>query len=192
VQDDRQLLNDVVNSLSSAPGPVRPGLIGGDSETYRIDLRDYELSDVDGPIVVGNTSFVDAWEAIKDNTQYGVRFQGDQAENVQLLTGTTVPLLFLDALVDGATTAGLPVQDADPLQAVLDTFSQDVDLDTAAGDVLFPPALFAQEINRLDPALRGLESGLSIERDDWSALYVDTLCIVTIANENRPADELCQ
>jgi hypothetical protein len=190
--DDRQQLGDLVLSLSQQSPAAPPQLIGGDTETFRIDLRDYGLSDADGPFVANGTSFVDGWEAIAGNTPYAVEFQGDQAENVILLAGTLSPVLFLDALADGASRAGLPVNDPDPIADVLEAFDEDVDLATVAGDTLFPDELLAREIPRLDPALSGLDDGFSVDRDDWSALYVNTLCIVTVANENRPVDAVCQ
>jgi hypothetical protein len=190
LDDDRALLS-VLDSLATVTVRNAPTPIGGETETYRVDLRDYGLSSADGPLIVGDVSFVDAWEAIVRSTVYAVPFQGDQAENVQLLTGTTVPLLFLDSFVAGARGAALPRRDPAPIEAVVDTFSADVDLDTAAGDVLVPSDSMGNELARLDPLLAELGDGSRVDRDQWSALYVQTLCIMTVANENRPTTDVC-
>jgi hypothetical protein len=189
--DDRQLLASLMNSLSPQPTAVQPELIPGDPETFRIDLRDYDLDDSQGPFVVAQTSFADGWEAIAGNTPYAVEFKGDQAENVQLLTFTQYPVLFLDAVADGASAAGLPLNSPGFVGAVLAPFDLDVDLGTAAGDLLFPADLMVNEINRLDPALSGLDDGFKIDRDDWGGLYVNSLCVVSVANQNRPSDRAC-
>jgi hypothetical protein len=189
--DDRLLLRSVLSSLATQGSAGQAALILGGTETVRIDLRDYGLSDIEGPVIANGNSFVDAWEAIISNTKYAVEFQGDQAENVILLTNTVSPVLFFDAVVDGASAAGLPLNDPAFMEVALRSFDLDVDLATAAGDLLYPPDLLVNEIIRLDPAVSGLDQGFRIDRDDWGFLYVNSLCIVSPANENRPTDERC-
>jgi hypothetical protein len=191
VLDDRAALTDVIQGFSQAAQVVAPELIPGDTETFRFDLRDYALDDSHGPFAVGQVQFVDAWEAIAGNTPYAVEFQGDRAENVKFSANTLSPVLFLDAVVDGATRAGLPTDDPAALADALDAFDQDVDLDVVGGDTLFPPELLANEVNRLDPALAGIDDGFKVDRDDWGGLYANSLCVLSVANENRPTDEVC-
>jgi hypothetical protein len=88
--------------------------------------------------------------------------------------------------------AGVPAGTrTDPVSDSFLRFQRDVKLEVAAGDVHFPRALFERENNRFDPALRGLKSGFAVDRDDWAALYTDTLCVVQVAARNRPLAELC-
>lgn len=380
LEDDRQALSKLVNSVSRETRIRQPALIRGETDTYRIDLRDYELDAASGAFEVDGVAFADGWEAIVGNSPFAVEFQGDQAENVQLLANTIAPVLFADALADAVVRgnlyyalvgipdnqaeleqnlgidfaaddlqdiairgganidgrdfiaqrneqpvgglaywqvadfgprqggifedplgdlrgerevvyhlpngllgfalfdaggarleassvqfddslndfayvvprsplrryaqgfafedqvrqdvldnpidygqiaeitdllerypaelaeiveqdallyasalarAGVPLNAREPINAVLDQFDLDVDLATVAGDVLFPPDALANEVNRLDPALSGLDNGFRVDRDDWGALYVNTLCITSVANENRPADQVC-
>jgi hypothetical protein len=382
LDDDRQALSKLLNSISRETAVSAPEPIPGVTDTYRIDLRSYGLDDSTGPFQVGNVQYVDGWEAIIDTSPFAVEFQGDQAENVVLLANTLVPVLFADALADavaqgdlyyallgipatraelelnvgvdfaaddaqgitvraganidgrdfiaqrneqpvGGLTywqvadfgprqggifddplgdlrgerevifnlpngllgfalfaadgarieassvlgddeleggvysvarsplrryalgfafqdelradalqnqidyaqvadfdellntypdeaslaeiisldnvlytaalarAGVPLSASEPISGVLDQFDEDVALATVAGDVLFPPELLAGEVNRLDPALSGLDNGFRVDRDDWATLYANTLCITSVASENRPADEVC-
>lgn len=382
LDDDRLALSKLLNSISRKAQIRQPELIQGDTDTYRFDLRDYGLDFSSGPFGVGNVEYDDGWEAIIDNTPFAVELQGDQAENVQLLTNTTVPLLFADALADAASNgdlyyalvgipetraelelnvgvdfaeqdaqnitiragassdgrdfiaqrneqpvgglaywqvadfgprqggifddplgalrgereviyhlpngsyafalfdaagarlvassvlsddalesgvysvarsplrryaqgfafedqlrqdvlenpidygqiaeitdlldryptqeelqeiigldnalygnalarAGVPSGAPEPISAVLDRFDRDVDIVAVGGDLLFPAEILENEVPRLDPALSALDDGLAVARDDWAALYLNTLCIISVANENRPTNEVC-
>jgi len=382
LEDDRRALSKLLNSVSRETQIRQPELISGDTDTYRINLRDYGLDDANGLVEVDGVQFADGWEAIIGNSPFAVEFQGDQAENAILLTGTTVPVLFADALADAVSDgnlyhglvgvpatraeleqdlgvdfaaddlqgitiraganidgrdfiaqrneqpvgglfywqvadfglrqggifdaplgdlrgerevlfslpngllgfalfgangarleessvlsdegredgvyrvaasplrryargfafedqvredvlenlidyaenndidelltvypdadtleliidgdndlyasalarAGVPQNAGEPISAVLDQFAEDVDLADVGGDVLFPPDVLAGEVNRLDPALSGLDNGFRVDRDDWAALYVNTLCITSVAQENRPVDQVC-
>jgi hypothetical protein len=110
LEDDRFAMNKFINSISQE-NSIREAVEVQDPEgsktIFRIDLRDYALDDSNGPFVVNNESFVDGWEAIIGNNNFAVQFQGDQAENVQLLSGTTVPLMFSDAVIDEASFGNL-------------------------------------------------------------------------------------
>jgi len=79
----------------------------------------------------------------------------------------------------------------DPVASTFIRFDRDVDLQAFAGDLHFPADLLENEIVRLDPALSGLDNGFSVDRDDIKGLFVNSLCVVTVANENRPADQVC-
>lgn len=376
----RQALSKALNGVSRETAIRQPTRIPGNTETYRLDLRDYGLDDSQGPFIVDGVSFVDGWEAIGSNDPFAVEFEGDQAENVSLLAGSTVPLLFGGSLVDvvtsgavyygllgipdtqleleqqlgidvaaddtqqitvragrnvngrdfvaerheqpvgglyywqtadfglrdgalftdplgalrgerevvyslpngllgfalydaagqrlaqsgvltdaaeelgsyragrsslrryaqgfafedqvrqdvldnpidyaqtiqitdllerypaelpeivesdaqivqlGLARAGLPENVPEPITSLLAAFKADVDIAIVAGDVLFPQAALENEINRLDPALSGLDNGFRVDRDDWSALYVNSLCILSVASENRPSTQAC-
>jgi hypothetical protein len=380
LEPHRQALSKALNGISHETQVTVPEAIPGVTETYRIDLRDYGLDDTSGPFLVDNVQYVDGWEAIIDRDPFAVEFQGDQAENVQLLTNTLAPVLLADSFVDQVTSGalyyglvgipgtqleleqqlgidlvaddeqnitvrggrnvagrdfvaerheqpiggftywqiadfglrqgalftdamgplrgerevvynlpngllgfalfdaagqrldqssvlsdtaeeggvyravssplrrysqgfvfedevrqdvlvntieyaqefeitdflerypaelgeiveldarlvlaalgrtGLPAGAAEPITRVLDAFAADVDLAVVAGDTLFPEESLQNEVNRLDPALSGLDNGFRVDRDDWATLYVNTLCVVSVASENRPTDEVC-
>jgi mono/diheme cytochrome c family protein len=400
LEQDRFALNKFINSISTET-QVRQAEEVTDPQRsktiYRIDLRDYGLDDSKGPFIVDNVSFVDGWEAIIGNNNFAVQFQGDQAENVILLSNTLVPVMFSDAIIDEASNGNLyygllrlsdnrdqiqadlgldlagdldqditvragttnsaisqqerlmqrneqpvgglyyyesfdldpnvagdsifdnplefdqnangseavfslpnglqayaifdenglrleespilfdnitqndnvmrvgvscsnchvaglvPFQDqvrdfsidnqidaaaaaaavgqqfedildlypdaadlkrtfdtdsaifqnalvragvpssqkTDPIAQTFVRFDKDADINVIAGLVGFPAANLAREVNRLDPQLSGLDNGFKIDIDDFKGLYENTLCVVTVANENRPLDQVC-
>jgi hypothetical protein len=400
LEQDRFAMNKFINGISQDTRIVQPVEVR-DAENsksiYRIDLRDYDLDDSNGPFEVNGEQFVDGWEAIIGNNNFAVEFQGDQAENVNLLSNTLVPVMFSDAIIDeasignlyygllrlddtrdevqaalgldlvadldqditvraGTTTSEISEQEAlaqrnlqavgglyywerfdldpdvagesvlaDPLnfdqnsngsqavfslpnglqayiifdaagnrleespilfdnvtqndnvmragiscqtchaqglvpfedqvrefsldnridaaaaaaavglefEDILDLypdendlqgvfeedsslyqralvsagvpsslasepisqtfvrFDRDVDLTVVAGLVGFPVDALKNEVNRLDPALSGLDNGFKVDIDDFKGLYANSLCVVSVANENRPADQVC-
>jgi hypothetical protein len=400
LEQDRFAMNKFINSISQET-QVRRAVEVRDAENsksiYRIDLRDYALDDANGPFEVNGEVFVDGWEAIIGNNNFAVEFQGDQAENVILLSNTIVPVMFSDAIIDEASfgnlyygllrlddtrdevqavlgldlagdldqditvragtstseiseqerlaqrneqnvgglyywesfdldpdlagnsifddplnfdqnangseavfslpnglqayiifdengnrleespilfdnitqndnvmragvscmnchaqglvpfedqvrafvldnqidaaaaaaavglefedildlypeqndlqaqleadssiylrslsAAGVPTsQSGDPISTTFVRFDRDVDLQVVAGLVHFPADALENEVNRLDPALGGLDNGFRVDVDDFKALYANTLCVVSVANENRPADQVC-
>jgi len=113
LEQDRWAMNKFINSISQNGGVQQATEIPdreNSKSIYRIDLRDYDLDVTEGPfdpngLVQG--PFDDGWEAIIANNNYAVEFQGDQADSIELLTGTTVPVLFSDALIDEASQANL-------------------------------------------------------------------------------------
>jgi len=86
--------------------------------------------------------------------------------------------------------AGVPVSGIDPISNVFIRFDQDVTLATAAGDLGIEPARLQQNLDLLDPALAILERD-EIDRDDFAALYVNSLCILSVVNENAPVQQVC-
>jgi hypothetical protein len=400
LEQDVYAMNKFFNSISSETSvqpaeEIRDAV--GSKSIFRIDLRDYGLDDSQGPFEVNGEQFVDGWEAIIGNNNFAIEFQGDQAENVQLLSNTLVPVMFSDAIIDeasfgnlyygllllddtrdevqaalgldlagdldqditvraGTTTseisqqerliqrneqpvgglyyyesfdldpdvagnsilddplnfdqnangseavfslpnglqayiifdengnrleespilfdnitqndnvmragvscsnchaqglvpfddqvrpfvlenqidaaaaaaavglefedildlypendefqdildqdsslyrgalsrAGVPTSEReDPIARTFVRFDGDVDLQRVAGLLHFPADLLENEVNRLDPALSGLDNGFRVDVDDFKGLYANSLCVVTVANENRPADQVC-
>ncbi len=86
--------------------------------------------------------------------------------------------------------ANLPIQGVDPISFVFLRFDQDVTLADAAGDLGITPDDLEQELNDLDPALGILEQS-RLDRDDFTAVYVNSLCILSEVNENQPLDDVC-
>lgn len=110
LEADRWAMNKFINGISQR-GTIKEATqindLAGSKSLYRIDLRDYDLDVTNGPFVVNGINFDDGWEAIIGNNNYAVEFQGDSADNVNLLSGTTVPLMYSDAIIDEATVGNL-------------------------------------------------------------------------------------
>jgi len=95
--------------------------------------------------------------------------------------------------------AGVPLNGSDPISDTFFRFDRDVLIADVAGDLLFgveggrisPADALAENIARLDPALAGLDNGVPVDRDDWKGLYVNTLCITSVSEDNRPLAQEC-
>jgi hypothetical protein len=96
---DRFAVIKAVNSLSTESRIVVPEAIDADETIYRIDLRAYGW---DRATSVGGVAFDDKWEAILDATPLAVELEGDEADEAKLRSGTTVPVIFADSLIDAA------------------------------------------------------------------------------------------
>ena len=101
---ERQALVKTLNMVSTRASMGAPVAIDDDELIYRIDIRDY---DWDRDINVGGQQFRDGWEAIINTSPYAVPFQGQDADNVREDTGTDVPIMNADALLDVATIGDL-------------------------------------------------------------------------------------
>ncbi|HEU4576855.1 MAG TPA: cytochrome c [Polyangiaceae bacterium] len=88
------------------------------------------------------------------------------------------------------TTAGLPLQGGDPVSNVFLRFDADVTLADAAGDLGVTPDDLADALNDLDPSLAVLER-TTVDRDDFTEVYLDSLCELTFTLENQPEAAVC-
>jgi serine/threonine-protein kinase len=88
------------------------------------------------------------------------------------------------------TQAAVPLQGLDPIANVFLRFDQDLSLATAAGDLGVTPAVLEDELDLLDPVLAVLDGGV-LDRDDFAAVYVNSLCELSIVNENQPLVQVC-
>jgi mono/diheme cytochrome c family protein len=101
---DRNAMVKMMNMLSikAKIGKVLP--VNQTQTLYRIDLRDF---DWDRAIQVENRPFDDVWEAIIDANPYAVPFVGDDADDARADTGTDVPVMFADQMMNVATIGNL-------------------------------------------------------------------------------------
>jgi serine/threonine-protein kinase len=86
--------------------------------------------------------------------------------------------------------ADLPIQGGDPVSNVFLRFDQDVRAEDAAGDLGLTPDDLRDNLDLLNPVLSVLDRG-SIDRDDFTALYIDSLCRLSTPLENQPDVAVC-
>ena len=86
--------------------------------------------------------------------------------------------------------AGLPTTGGDSVANVFLRFDADVRLEDAAGDLGVTPQDLEDNLNLLDPVMTVLRRG-TISRDDFTALYISSLCELTFIQENRPDEAVC-
>jgi hypothetical protein len=86
--------------------------------------------------------------------------------------------------------AALPVQGGDPVSNVFLRFDQDMRLEDAAGDLGVTPDDLRDNLDLLDPTLSIL-SRSTVDRDDFTNVYIESLCELTVTLENRPEANVC-
>jgi hypothetical protein len=86
--------------------------------------------------------------------------------------------------------ANLPVSGADPVSATFLRFDRDMFLKDAAGDLGATIDELSDELDNLDPSLTVLDNG-TIDRDDFTAVYVASLCVMSVVLENQPDAAVC-
>jgi hypothetical protein len=87
--------------------------------------------------------------------------------------------------------ADLPVQGGDPVSSVFLRFDQDLRVQDAAGDLGLTPDDLKQNLDLLNPVLSVLNKG-TLDRDDFTAVYVDSLCILSSFLDNQPEQAVCE
>jgi mono/diheme cytochrome c family protein len=120
---DRNAMVKMMNMLSikAKVGKVTP--VNQTQTLYRIDLRDFDWNRA---IEVENEPFDDVWEAIVEANPYAVPFVGDDADDARADTGTDVPVMFADQMLNVATIGNLyyAIIDVD-INQTLGTFISD-------------------------------------------------------------------
>lgn len=86
--------------------------------------------------------------------------------------------------------ADLPIRGADPVSSVFLRFVRDMTLADAAGDLGVSAPELRETIQLLDPRL-GILRERTIDRDDFTAVYVASLCIMSDVLDNRPEEAAC-
>jgi mono/diheme cytochrome c family protein len=131
LDNDRQALIKMVNSLSNQTRVVAPEAINTDRTIYKIDLRDYGW---DRAISVNGTAFTDVWEAIAGNNAYAVQFTGDDADRAIEDAGTNFPVMLADSMLDAATIGNLyyAIIEVDVAQTIDDFILNQLQVDVVA------------------------------------------------------------
>jgi mono/diheme cytochrome c family protein len=89
------------------------------------------------------------------------------------------------------TDLGLPIQGVEPVSFVFLRFDEDVTLADAAGDLGLSAEELEDELGGdLDPILQVLD-GSRLDRDDFTDLYVNSLCILQVVGDNAPVQQVC-
>jgi serine/threonine-protein kinase len=86
--------------------------------------------------------------------------------------------------------ADLPIQGGDPVSSVFLRFDQDLRIADAAGDLGLTPDDLADNLDLLDPVLSVLDQG-TLDRDDFTNVYIDSLCRLSTPLENQPDVAVC-
>jgi len=177
-QEESQILFDRVQNDNTMKGGIScmtchpNGLINLEDEVHDFAL-DNEI-DVSQAAVDAGGEFEDVIDLYRDNAELKEIVATDVTDYRAALSKTKVPL-----------------NGSDPVSDTFVRFDKDVKIADFAGDLHYPLASLNRDIARLDPALSGLDNGKTVDRDDASGLYVNSLCITSVANENRPADQEC-
>lgn len=97
-----------------------------------------------------------------------------------------------DVLATALARIGIDLEDApEPASEAFLRFDLDVDLATAAGALLVSAEELENNLALLDPALGALAGG-SVDRDDFNLLYAESLCILSVVNENVVDPASCE
>jgi len=145
------------------------------------------------------TGFIPVVDEVRDIAIANARDIGLNRDEVEQLEGIYVsPQEFARQVTDDSDgfykralqQADLPVQGGDPVSNVFLRFDQDMRLADAAGDLGLTPDDLDDNLDLLDPVLSTLDRN-TIDRDDFTAVYVDSLCILSTALENQPDVAVC-
>jgi len=79
----------------------------------------------------------------------------------------------------------------EPVSQSFADFDADVDLATAAGDLLISAEELRQDLDLLDPVFSVLGGGGKLDRDDFNALYANAACILTVVLDNQVDPAFC-
>jgi hypothetical protein len=122
----------------------------------------------------------------------------DRDEIEQLEAIYVSPTVFAKQAKDDSTVfyqsalqrANLPTAGSDPVSSIFLRFDADMRLADAAGDLGVTPDDLGRNLQLLDPVLTVLDSG-TLDRDDFTRLYVESLCALSDQLENAPDEAIC-
>lgn len=125
----RTAIGKALNSASVTTSMALPVAIDPDRLLYRVDLRDYAWQ---RQLVVQGQLYPDAWEAMLADNPYALPFEGPEADVLTAATGTLVPLIRSDVVVEAITRGELYMALIDLPQEV-DTLFARLGVDVAGG-----------------------------------------------------------
>jgi mono/diheme cytochrome c family protein len=145
------------------------------------------------------TGFIPVVDEVRDIAVANARDIGLDRDEVEQLEGIYVsPQEFARQVTDDSQgfyqaalqRADLPIQGGDPVSSVFLRFDQDISIKDAAGDLGLTPNELQDNLDLLNPVLSVLDRG-TLDRDDFTALFVDSLCILSTPLENQPDAAVC-
>jgi hypothetical protein len=86
--------------------------------------------------------------------------------------------------------AGVDERRPEPISTAYAEYERDMALEDAAGDLMVTREDLEANLSLLDPAMSVLDLG-RIDRDDFIVFYRESLCLLSVVNENTPAPEWC-
>jgi hypothetical protein len=138
-------------------------------------------------------------DEVRDIALANARTSGLNADEVEQLRNTYPEPAEFARIVEADSSsfyqrsladANVPLQGGDPVSSVFFRFDQDMIIKDAAGDLGLTPQELEENLNLLNPALGVLDDG-SLDRDDFTQFYVDSLCRLTVFGDNVPNQQLC-
>jgi len=145
------------------------------------------------------SGFIPVVDEVRDIAIANARDIGLNRDEVEQLEGIYVsPQEFARQITDDSDQffknalqrAELPVQGGDPVSNVFLRFDQDMRIEDAAGDLGLTPSDLLRNLNDLNPVLTTLDGG-TIDRDDFTAVFIDSLCVLSTTLENQPDPVVC-
>jgi mono/diheme cytochrome c family protein len=146
------------------------------------------------------TGLIPVVDEVHDIAKANARDIGLDKDEVDQLDGIYVsPAEFARTVTEDSQTfyqsalqrLALPIQGGDPVSNVFIRFdTQDMTINDVAGDVGVTPADLNDNINLLNPVLSVLKKG-TLDRDDFTNVFVDTLCVMSTNLENAPDPAVC-
>jgi len=88
------------------------------------------------------------------------------------------------------TRLNLPARGADQISGIFLQFDRDMRLRDAAGDLGLSPDVLESNLNELEAEVQVLETG-TLDRDDFTQFYVNSLCLLSVVLDNQPDVAVC-
>lgn len=129
---------------------------------------------------------------VRDNRRRFVRDDFEAVTEVYLEPAEFAEIIEQDSAVflQSLQRAGLPTTGSDPVAGSYLRFNLDIDLASAAGDLGVTPEDLRDNLNLLDPALITLRQ-TTVEREDFTASFEESLCIMQSISNNGPDPDRC-
>jgi serine/threonine-protein kinase len=145
------------------------------------------------------TGLIPVIDEVRDIAVANARDIGLDRDEVEQLQGIYVsPAEFARQVTEDSESfyqqalrrADLAVQGGDPVSSVFLRFDQDLTIKDVAGDLGVTPGELDDDLDLLDPTLAVLKRN-TLDRDDFTAVFVDSLCVMSTNLENQPDVAVC-
>ena len=129
---------------------------------------------------------------VRENRRRFVRDDFEAVTEVYLEPAEFAEIIEQDSSVflQSLQRAGLPTTGSDPVAGSYLRFNLDIDLASAAGELGVTPEDLRDNLNLLDPALITLRQ-TTVEREDFTASFEESLCIMQSISNNGPDPDRC-